>query len=238
VLYPTEASAALAGMSMESFDDMVVAATMLDQPDPQSAWQDIYDRQQHLCRKFALASKIRFTTRRGTDLTMNVKGRRWLNGSGQCNLPDGEVFTAPIESSVNGTFIPDYPVVHMGHLIDGARFEFTDGRLVNVSADCGEAALHQMVSQDDGAARIGEVGLGLNPRITKGTGMSLIDEKMGGTFHIALGLAYPMTGGANVSVIHRDFIADLRKGGRIEFDHQVVNENGVFLPGLGYRSQH
>ncbi len=218
LFYPTPAAARAATMSAEDFTTLVAAADMLDTPDPAAAWQEAFDRQQRLCTTLGKADTIRFTTPEGTDLTVGVAGRTWINNAGHRNLPDGEIFTAPVESGVHGTFVADLPVLFRGQVIRGARLEFNGGRLVRTGADEGSAALRDLAATDPGASRVGEIALGLNPRRTAATTISLLDEKIGGTFHVGIGAAYPETGGTNSSVVHRDFIADLRRGGRIDVD--------------------
>jgi len=134
-----------------------------------------------------------------------------------------------VEGSVTGVFSGDLPVLHEDQVIDGVRLEFDGGRLVRAFAERGDDALQRLIAQDPGAARVGEVAIGLNPRLAVGTKMSLLDEKIGGTFHIALGAAYPETGGSNDSLVHRDFVADLRQGGRIELDGRVFSEDGALV---------
>jgi len=229
LFYPTPAAARIAGMAPDAFEQLIFAADMLDELNPPAAWRALFERQERLCQRLGRARTIRFTTPRGTDLTMRIGGRKWINSGGHRNLPDGEVFTAPVEGSVTGVFSGDLPVLHEDQVIDGVRLEFDGGRLVRAFAERGDDALQRLIAQDPGAARVGEVAIGLNPRLAVGTKMSLLDEKIGGTFHIALGAAYPETGGSNDSLVHRDFVADLRQGGRIELDGRVFSEDGALV---------
>jgi len=218
LFYPTPAAARVAELSFKALDQLVVAADRLDEPDPSAAWRAQFAHQELLCKRLERARNLRFTSPSGIDLTMSIAGRKWINSGGHYNLPDGEVFTAPIESSITGLFIGDFPLLHLGQVIRSPRLFFEAGQLVQVDAEEGAVALRQLIATDPGASRVGEIALGLNRRITAGTKVSLIDEKIGGTFHLALGAAYPETGGTNDSLVHRDFVADLRGGGVVEID--------------------
>jgi aminopeptidase len=229
LFYPTPAWSRVAGMSVDTLEEIVVNAGLLDHANPSAAWRLMRSQQERLCRQLERGRLVHVTTSLGTDLTLDVTGRTWINGDGRTNLPDGEVFTAPLDSGVTGVFVGDLPVIHEGEIISGVRLEFDGGRLVRSFANRGKDALRRLIGQDEGASRVGEIGLGLNPRLNVPTGLSLLDEKIGGTFHIALGAAYFETGGTNDSLVHRDFVASLHQGGRIEVDGQIINENGTPL---------
>jgi aminopeptidase len=226
--YPTAASARRAGMTAAAYADHVFAAAWLDSPNPPAAWREVHDRQHRLCDYMESAREIRFTTALGTSLTVGIGGRRWVNGDGHMNLPDGEVFTAPIEDAVNGIVCCSYPVLYEDVAIHGARLEFRDGCVVNASAASGESTLLGVLDRDEGARLLGEVALGTNYRLSRFCASELLDEKMGGTFHVALGMSYPQTLGRNRSAVHCDLICDLRAGGRVEVDGRVVSVNGLF----------
>jgi aminopeptidase len=228
VLFPTLAAAQDAGMTLRDFRKLVTRAGMLDTKSPAVQWQRMRDRQQLLCDFLNNASEIRFVTAAGTDLSLNVKGRHWINCDARYNYPDGEVFTAPIEDSLEGVFMGSFPTEHEACVIDGIRLQFRGGRIVNASARLGEEALLALIRRDAGSGVVGELGMGTNYRLSRPTRTSLLDEKIGGTFHIALGSAYPQTGGTNQSSIHRDFIADLRAGGVLSVDGETISTDGRF----------
>ncbi|MDX9971988.1 MAG: aminopeptidase [FCB group bacterium] len=227
--YPTQASAQDAEMSLTEYEDFVFGAGLLHLPDPAAAWEEIHNRQQRVCDVLNTCRELHFTSPGGTDLTLGVEARQWVNCDGHENFPDGEVFTGPIENATNGLFCPSFPAVHNGREVDGIRIRFQDGRAVDASAEKGEAFLIQMLDQDPGARILGEVAIGTNYSITRYTRNTLFDEKIGGTFHAALGAAYPETGGKNESALHWDLVCDLRNGGRIEADGKLISENGRFL---------
>lgn len=226
--YPTSASAQDAEMSLSEYEDFVFGAGLLDRPDPAAAWREISKRQQRAVDALNAGREIRFTTPQGTDLTLAVEGRTWINCDGHENFPDGEVFTGPVENATRGVFCPSFPAVHGGREVDGIRLEFRDGRVVEASARKGEEFLIRMLDQDEGARVLGELAIGCNYSITRYTKNTLFDEKIGGTFHCALGAAYPETGGQNQSALHWDLVCDLRNGGRIELDGRLISENGRF----------
>jgi aminopeptidase len=226
---PCQAAAQEANMSLTEYEDFVFRAGLLDRTDPASAWQALSRRQATLIETLARARELRIATPHGTDLRLTVEDRAWLNGDGHENFPDGEVFTAPVESATEGTLQLDLPAVYKGTLVAGARLVFRAGQVVNASAEQGEDFLIRMLDQDPGARVLGEVALGCNYGIARHTRNTLFDEKIGGTFHVALGASYPACGGKNKSALHWDLVADLRPGGRIEADGQLLSENGRFL---------
>ena len=165
----------------------------------------------------------------GTDLTLSVAGRRFDASAGKFNMPDGEVFTAPVEDSVNGVVhFAEFPAVYEGRELSGIRLEFRDGVVVDASADSEEAFLHEVLDRDAGARRLGELGVGCNPGVTRYMKNTLFDEKMDGTVHLALGQSYTDLGGVNDSVIHWDLVKDLRTDGRLEADGDVLQADGAW----------
>lgn len=226
--FPTAAAAERAGMTAADYAHFLFRAALLDSPDPAQAWQAVHDRQQRLCETLEKASELRLVTPQGTDLTLGIENRRWANGDGHINLPDGEVFTAPIEDSVRGSIRYSFPVTLSDTRVEGIHLEFRDGRVVNASARTGEVALVQLLDRDSGSRTLGEVALGLNSRVDRATGSELLDEKIGGTCHTALGASYPQTGGRNCSAVHCDLVCDLRQGGRVEVNGQVLRLDGSF----------
>jgi aminopeptidase len=226
-LWPTEAAARHAGLSPEEFEDFVARALFLTEPDPLAAWAGLRHFQQDLIERLAPASELRIEAE-GTDLRLRVKGRTWINSDGHRNMPSGEVFTGPLETSAEGRIRFDIPSGPPGRDIRGVELTFRDGEVVEARADEGEEFLHAALATDDGARRVGEVGIGTNFGIDRPVGAILFDEKIGGTVHVALGRSYQETGGRNRSAVHWDLICDLRRGGRITADGEVVQEGGRF----------
>jgi len=223
--FPTHAYAAEAGMSLEEYEAFVERALFLDQPDPAESWRGLGRRQAALVDFMGGVETLRFEGP-GTDLTLSVAGRTWINSDGKRNMPSGEIFTGPIEDSAQGVLTCGFPVCRGGRRISGIRLEFERGEVVRASADSEEAYLRSMIDLDDGARRLGELGIGLNFGVDRFTGAILFDEKIGGTVHFALGQSYPETGGQNSSALHWDLIADLRTEGRVFADGRLVMESG------------
>ena len=228
--YPTRAYAGDAGMSLADYEAFVTSAMFLDRSDPGAAWRDLGGRQAGLVEFMSRVSSVRIEAE-GTDLTLSVAGRTWINSDGRRNMPSGEIFTGPIENSAEGRLRCGFPVCRDGRELVGISLEFHEGRVVAASATQGEDYLRAMLDVDPGARRLGELGLGLNSGIHRFTGSILFDEKIGGTVHLALGQSYPETGGINASALHWDLIIDTRTNGRITADGTVVMENGSWLVG-------
>ena len=229
-VWPTEALAQEAGMSLADFAAFVRTALFLDQPDPVAAWGSLAAFQARLIERLTKARTIRIEAE-GTDLTLDVKGRTWVNSDGRRNMPSGEVFTGPHEASANGTIHFDVPSSPAGVHVQGVTLTFRDGEVVEARAEQGDDYLQRALQTDAGAKRLGELGIGTNFGITRPVGTILFDEKTGGTVHLALGRSYPETGGKNESALHWDLICDLRRGGRITADGEVLQENGRFAEG-------
>lgn len=228
--YPTAAYAADAGMPLEEYEAFVARAMFLDRPDPVAAWVELGRRQAGLVAFMSGVGTVRIEGE-GTDLTLSVAGRTWINSDGRRNMPSGEIFTGPVEDSARGRLRCSFPVCRGGREVAGIALELDGGRVVSARADEGEAYLLSMLDLDPGARRLGELGLGLNEGIDRFTGSILYDEKIGGTAHLALGQSYPETGGTNESALHWDLILDLRPGGRITADGRVVMEDGRWRVG-------
>ena len=228
--FPTAAYAADAKMDLAQYEAYVAASMFLDKPNPVAAWQDLGRRQSGLVEAMSRVGTVRIEAE-GTDLTLSVAGRTWINSDGRRNMPSGEIFTGPVEDSAQGRLRCGFPVCRGGRELAGIALEFDGGRVVSARADAGEDYLRAMLDLDAGARRLGELGLGLNPGIDRFTGSILYDEKIGGTVHLALGQSYPETGGMNQSALHWDLIVDTRAGGRITADGQVVMENGRWRVG-------
>lgn len=228
--YPTLAYAADAGMPIADYEAYVASAMFLDRDDPVAAWQALGRRQAGLVEFMAGVSEVRIEGD-GTDVTLSVAGRTWINSDGRRNMPSGEIFTGPVETSARGKLRSRFPVCRGGRELKGIALEFLDGKVIAASADEGEDYLLSMLDLDPGARYLGELGIGLNSGIDRFTGSILYDEKIGGTVHLALGESYPETGGINKSALHWDLILDLRKGGRVTADGRVVMEDGRWLVG-------
>src|SRR3954447_15721933 len=226
-LWPTDALAQQAGMSLDEFGAFVERALFLDRPDPVGGWRELGAFQDQLIERLKRADTLRIEAD-GTDLTLSVKGRTWVNSDGKRNMPSGEVFTGPLEDSANGRIRFTVPSSPAGVEVAGVELTFSDGEVVEATAERGEAYLRQALATDAGARRLGEVGIGTNYGIDRAIGAILFDEKIGGTVHLALGRSYPETGGKNTSALHWDLICDLRRGGRLTADGDVVQEDGRY----------
>ncbi|HUU84703.1 MAG TPA: aminopeptidase [Phycisphaerae bacterium] len=227
--FPCSASAQDAEMSLAEYEDFVYTAGLLHLPNPAAAWKRIHVAQQRLADVLNKAREVRFVVPGGTDLRVGVKGRKWINCSGHENFPDGEVFTGPIEDATEGTVHYTYPAVHGGREVQDVVLTFKAGKVVDARAGKNEAFLFKMMDQDRGGRILGEIAFGTNYSIKRFTRNTLFDEKIGGTFHAALGMAYPETGAKNKSGLHWDMVCDLRKGGQVEVDGKVISKNGRFL---------
>src|SRR3954447_2635901 len=226
-LWPTDALAQQAGMSLQDFSAFVERALFLDRPDPVGGWQELGAFQDRLIAKLKRAEELRIEAD-GTDLTLSVKGRTWVNSDGKRNMPSGEVFTGPLETSANGRIRFTVPSSPAGVDVAGVELAFSDGEVVDARAERGADYLRQALATDEGAKRLGEAGIGTNYGIDRPTGAILFDEKIGGTVHLALGRSYPETGGKNASAVHWDLICDLREGGRLTADGDVLMLDGRF----------
>src|SRR5207302_10355833 len=193
-------------------------------PDAGEAWRELSRRQQRLVDRLAEVGEIRIEAE-GTDLSLRVDGRTWINSDGRRNMPSGEVFTGPLERSANGTIrftIPSNRAVE----VEDMELRFRDGEVVEASARRGDGYLQSALRTDPGARFLGGLGIGTNPGIDRATGSTLLDEKIAGTVHLALGRSYPETGGRNLSALHWDLICDLRQGGRLTADGAAIEIPG------------
>jgi aminopeptidase len=220
-VWPTPAAAQQAGMATEDFAAFVRRALFLDREDPVAAWLELRDRQAALVERLTSAREIHIEAE-GTDLTLSVAGRAWINSDGRRNMPSGEVFTGPVETSTEGRIRFGIPSSPRGVEVAGIELEFREGVVVSARAERGDEVLQAALATDDGARRLGELGIGTNPGIDRPVGQILFDEKIGGTVHLALGRSYPETGGTNESALHWDMICDLRNGGRITADGEPI----------------
>ena len=219
--YPTAAMAQEAGMTLRDFEDFVYGAVLLD-------WKAEHARLQRYADRFDAAEEVRLVGD-GTDLRLSLAGRRMEVDAGMGNMPGGEFFGCPVETSAEGTIaFTEFPSVWGGREVRRIRLRFAGGRVVDASADSEEAFLLEVLDTDDGARRIGELGIGCNPGITRYMGNVYFDEKIDGTVHLALGFGFPDLGGTNESAVHWDIVKDMRRGGRIELDGVVVQLDGVW----------
>ena len=230
--YPTEATAQDAEMSLAEWEDFVYGAGFLDDQDPVVRWREFGERVEAVADYLATKQELRIVAD-GTDLRLSTEGRTWISSKGRENFPDGEVFTGPVETSVEGEIRFSYPAIFNGREVEDVRLRFEEGEVVEATATRGQQFLREMIAMDDGAKGVGEFAFGLNDAITTFTRDTLYDEKIGGTVHLALGTAYPETGGLNRSALHWDMVCDLRSGSEVYADGDLVYRDGRFLNGVG-----
>jgi aminopeptidase len=227
-LYPTYAYAQDAGMGLEEYEDFVFTAVHAEEDDPIAYWKQSGTEQQKAID--FLANKQQVVLRGpNVDLTLSIKGRTFINSIGHFNMPDGEIFTGPVEDSVNGWVKFTYPAINSGVAVEGAELTFNKGRVETAKAEKNQDYLLKMLELDEGSRYLGEFAIGTNKDITRFTGNILFDEKIGGSFHMALGAGYPETGAKNKSAIHWDLICDLRNDSEILVDGDLFYKNGKFV---------
>ena len=219
--YPTQALAQEAEMSLNEYADFLYGATNID-------WSVMTARLASLKTRLERGSAIRIVGP-DTDITLRTAGRIWEPADGKKNMPDGEIFTAPIEDSVNGRITYEFPAIYQGRQVDGITLTFKDGLIVEATAERGGEFLNAILDTDPGARRLGEIGIGTNDGIRRHTKNILFDEKMGGTVHLAVGRSYEFTGGKNQSAVHWDMVKDLRTDAALYLDGSLLQENGVFI---------
>jgi aminopeptidase len=227
-LFPTSALAQESEMSLVDYEEFVFEAMGLNEDNPVRYWRAKAEEQRRLIERLEQADEVHIVST-ATDLTLSVKGRTFLNGDGSHNMPCGEVFTGPVEDSANGEVFFGIPVAVAGREVSGVRLKFEEGRVVDSSAEKGEEYLNAMLDADEGARYLGELGIGTNYGIPRATKNILFDEKLGGTVHLAVGRSYEKTGGKNASSVHWDLISDLREGGELYADGQLLQKDGEFL---------
>jgi aminopeptidase len=222
--YPTPALAQDAGMSTAAFAAFLYGACLRD-------WDAERERMRRYADGFDRAREVRIVGE-GTDLRLGLEGRAMKVDAAGSNMPGGEFFGCPVEGTTSGVIaFSEFPATFAGRDMTGVRLRFEDGAVVDASAETNEEFLLETLDRDAGARRLGELGIGCNPGITRYMRNTLFDEKMDGTVHIALGNSYHDLGGTNVSSIHWDIVKDLRRGGRIELDGVVVQQDGAWLAG-------
>jgi aminopeptidase len=227
-LSPTQGHAQDADMSLEDYEDFVFRACHVLDDDPVDHWRQVGERLQARAEELGSVRELRIVGE-DTDLTVVVDGRTWRAAYGRQNVPDGEVYTSPIETGVNGTIRFGFPAVFGGREIDDARLELENGRVVAAEAAGGEEYLRSLLELDEGASCVGEIAFGLNYEIDRFTRNILFDEKIGGTMHMALGMGFEALGGQNRSALHLDLICDLRREGEVYADGELVWRSGQFL---------
>jgi aminopeptidase len=227
-LFPTHALAQEAGMSLREYEEFVYTAMFLDRADPISEWQAFSKEQQSKVDRLDRVSTLRIVAE-DTDLTLSVAGRKWMNSDGHRNFPSGEVFTGPVEDSANGTIRFTFPAVRGGQEVEDVRLRFENGRVMEATAARGQDYLNTVLDTDEGARFLGEVAIGNNYGIQRFTKNTLFDEKIGGTCHLAVGSSYLETGGKNESAVHWDMVCDLRRGGEIYADGEVIHRDGQWV---------
>ncbi len=221
VNYPTQALAQEAEMSLSQYEDFLFDACLVD-------WKSMAGDLRRLKRRMERTDRVRIVGK-DTDLSFSIKGRKAIPCIGECNMPDGEIFTGPVEGSVEGKIYYEFPAIYGGREVSGIRLSFREGKVVKAEAEKNGDLLRTLISADRGASIPGEFGIGFNYGINSFTRDILFDEKIGGTIHIALGKAYPESGGKNDSSLHWDMIKDLRKDGSLYFDDRLIMKDGEFL---------
>jgi aminopeptidase len=227
-MFPSQGSAQEANMSLEEYEDFVYGACFCDKDDPAAEWRKLSTMQQQ--KVDYLAGKKEIVLKGpNIDLELSIDGRTFINSDGKRNMPSGEIFTGPVEDSVNGWVRFSYPSVVGGRAVSGIEVKFEDGKVVDGSAEQNEELLHAQLNTDAGARYLGEFAIGTNFGISRFTGSILYDEKIGGTVHMAIGMGYPETGSKNKSAVHWDMICDMREDSQILVDGDLFYENGQFV---------
>src|SRR5579885_2973656 len=227
-LFPTNAYAQDAGMSLSSFEEFVYNACFLNDEDPVARWQELSKQQQELVERLKGKREVHIVGP-DTDLTLSVAGRVFINSDGKRNFPSGEIFTGPVENSANGYIRFSFPASYNGRSVEDVRLRFENGVVVEATAAQGQDYLDKMLGLDEGARRLGEFAFGNNRNVDRCTKNILFDEKMGGTVHLALGAGFPDAGGVNQSALHWDMVCDLRSGGEVYVDNELFSRDGQFI---------
>ncbi len=226
-LYPTESLAQDAGMSFEEYEAFVYKATFADQPDPVAEWKKLGVMQQQKI-DWLKGKKTVVLKGPNIDLSLSIADRVFINCQGERNMPDGEIFTGPVEQSVNGWVRFSYPSIVQGRAVEGIELKFEQGKVVEASSRTNESLLYAQLDADAGSRYLGEFAIGTNFGIQQFTSQILYDEKIGGTVHMAIGMGYPDSGSKNKSSVHWDMICDMRTDSTIHVDGDLFYENGQF----------
>lgn len=226
--YPTQSDAQEASMSLSDYEDFVYGAGLLNYENPVAEWKRISAEQDRWIKYLDTKKELHFLSE-GTDIQVKIEGRKWINCDGRENFPDGEIFTSPVEDSIDGYITFSFPSIYMGQEVEGIRLEVAKGKVVKAEAKVGEDLLKSLLATDEGSNLFGEVAIGTNYGIKNFTKNILFDEKIGGTIHMAVGDSMPEAGGRNRSAVHWDMICDMRNGGKILADGELFYENGEFI---------
>lgn len=226
--FPTNALAQEANMSLDEYTEFLIKSCYLHIDNPIEKWQEIEEKQAKIAEFLNTKSKIRIIGEK-TDITFNVSGRIWKSCSGECNFPDGEIYTSPVENSANGQIYFDFPQIYRGNEAQKVLLTLQNGKVIDAKAEKGEEFLNNMLDMDEGSRFVGEIAVGTNDMIKDVTGNILFDEKIGGSIHMAVGASYPDTGGKNISGLHWDLIKNMQNGGKIYADDILIYENGKFI---------
>ena len=227
-LFPTPAYAQEADMSLREYEEFVYGTCFCDKEDPVAEWERVHDEQQLVIDWLKGKNRVEVSGP-NADLNLSIAGRTFINSDGHHNMPSGEVFTGPVEDSANGWVRFTYPAITGGRVVEGIELWFEDGKVVKATAQKNEDYLLQMLDTDERSRYLGEFAIGTNYGIKKFTKNILFDEKIGGSFHMAVGAGYPETGSINRSSIHWDMICDMRDGGEIRVDGELLYKNGQFV---------
>ena len=225
--FPTYSGAQEADMGLREFENFVYQATFADQDDPVAAWTKVSDDQQKYVDWLKGKKKVEVRGKYA-ELTLSIEGRKFENSAGKMNMPSGEVFTSPIEDSCNGWVEFTYPAINYGAEVEGVRLEFKDGKVIKATAEKNEEMLNTILDTDEGARTLGEFAIGTNYGIDRFTKSILYDQKIGGSFHMAVGLGFPELGGKNESAVHWDMICDAREDTEILVDGELLYKDGQF----------
>ena len=218
--WPTHALAQDAEMSLEEFEDFYFKACLMD-------WKKELQKQKKLKAVLDKGKTVRIIGE-DTDITLGIEGRKAITAEGKRNMPDGEVFIAPVEKKTEGHIHYTFPGIYAGKQVDDIQLWFKKGRIIKAKAEKNQSLLNAMLNTDTGSRYLGELGIGTNFNIKQFVKNILFDEKIGGTVHLAVGMAYKEGGGKNESAVHWDMIKDLRKKGEILVDDECIQKNGKF----------
>lgn len=227
--FPTQAGADDAEMTLEDYENFVFQSCYLFEENPVEKWLQVRKKQQAYVDRLNRADKVHYKGP-NIDMSFSVKGRTWINSDGRANMPSGEVFSAPIEDSVNGTVYFSYPTIYMGKDVKGISLEVKNGEIIKWDAEQGKEILDKVFAIP-GARQWGEVAVGTNYNIQRTSRNILFDEKIGGSIHMAVGQSYKQCGGKNESTVHWDMITDMKNGGEIWADGELIYKDGAFVIG-------
>jgi len=229
--FPVQGDAQEASMSLSEYEDFVYSSCHINEKDdPVETWNKIRKYQEKWCQYMNGKKRMRIVSK-DTDIDVNIEGRTWENCCGLLNMPDGEIYTSPVESDINGHIRFSYPGIYNGKEIENIYMEVENGRVVKATADKGEKLLQTLLDTDEGSRFFGEVAIGTNYGIKKFTKNILFDEKIGGTVHMAIGSALPQAGGVNQSAIHWDMLCGMEYG-KIYVDGELIYENGHLIDSI------